>query len=398
MHLGLLGPKRVAMGDAGNLLPPPYHLVDNDFSMLDQTDLVFIDPVSTGYSRALPGEKPKEFHDFKKDIESVGDFIRLYCTRYLRWGSPKYLIGESYGTTRAAGLSGYLQERHGLYLNGIMLVSAVLNFQTIEFENGNDLPYMLYLPSYAATAWYHQRLAGYLEKRPICELLEEVEAFALGEYNTALVKGDSLTAEEQGRLVRKLSRYTGLSEAYLERLNLRPGIMRFTKELLRDQRRTVGRLDSRFTGIDHDAAGERIEHDPSMSATMGPFTAAFNQYVRTELDFQSDLPYEVIKDLGEDWTFAQHNNRFVDVAENLRQAISANPALRVFVANGYYDLATPYLATRYTFNHLALDPTLRGNITMGYYEAGHMMYVHLPSLEKLKGDLAGWMGAGMVEA
>jgi carboxypeptidase C (cathepsin A) len=359
---------------------------------------VFIDPVSTGYSRALPGEKPKEFHDFKKDIESVGDFIRLYCTRYLRWGSPKYLIGESYGTTRAAGLSGYLQERHGLYLNGIMLVSAVLNFQTIEFENGNDLPYMLYLPSYAATAWYHQRLAGYLEKRALTELLEEVEAFALGEYNTALVKGDSLTAEEQGRLVRKLSRYTGLSEAYLERLNLRPGIMRFTKELLRDQRRTVGRLDSRFTGIDHDAAGERIDHDPSMSATMGPFTAAFNQYVRTELGFQSDLLYEVIKDLGEDWTFAQHNNRFVDVAETLRHSISANPALRVFVANGYYDLATPYFATRYTFNHLGLDPTLRGNITMGYYEAGHMMYVHLPSLEKLKSDLAEWMGDGRTQS
>ena len=393
LHLGLLGPKRVEMGDAGKVLPPPYRLVDNAFSLLDQTDLVFIDPVSTGYSRALPGEKPKEFHDFKKDIESVGDFIRLYCTRYLRWSSPKYLIGESYGTTRAAGLSGYLQERHGLYLNGIMLVSAVLNFQTIEFEKGNDLPYMLYLPSYAATAWYHQRMAGYMEKRSLAEVLEEAESFALGEYNTALVKGDSLTTDERARLVRKLARYTGLSEAYLDRLNLRPEIMRFTKELLRDQRRTVGRLDSRFTGIDRDAAGERIEHDPSMSAIMGPYTAAFNQYVRAELGYQSDLPYEVLKDLGEDWTFAQHHNRYVDVAETLRQAISMNPALRVFVANGYFDLATPYFATQYTFNHLALEPALRGNIRMGYYEAGHMMYVHMPSLEKLKADLAEWMNA-----
>jgi carboxypeptidase C (cathepsin A) len=387
LHLGMLGPRRVEMGDAGHVLPPPYRLVDNTSSLLDQTDLVFIDPVSTGYSRAVPGEKPKDFHDFKKDIESVGDFIRLYCSRYQRWASPKYLIGESYGTTRAAGLSGYLQERHGMYLNGLVLVSSVLNFQTLEFGTGNDLPYLLYLPAYAATAWYHRRLPEALQKKSLPAVLEEVESFTLDEYNRALLKGDALSDQARARIANKLARFTGLAEAYIQRSNLRLEIMRFTKELLRDQRRTVGRLDSRFTGIDRDAAGEHFEHDPSSSATQGPFTAAFNQYVRAELGYQSDLPYEVLKDLWQDWSYTGHNNKFVDVGETLRHAISTNPALRVFVANGYFDLATPYFASQYTFNHLALDPALRSNIVMGYYEAGHMMYVHPPSLAKLKSDL-----------
>jgi carboxypeptidase C (cathepsin A) len=394
LHLGMLGPKRVEMGDVGNVLPPPYRLVDNPYSLLDQTDLVFIDPVSTGYSRAVPGEKPKDFHDFKKDIESVGDFIRLYTSRYQRWTSPKYLVGESYGTTRAAGLSGYLQERHGMYLNGLVLVSAVLNFQTLEFGTGNELPYLLYLPAYTATAWYHNRLPGSLQKKGLQAALEEAETFVFDEYNRALLKGDALTDLERSSIVHKLALFTGLSEAYIERTNLRPEIMRFTKELLREQRRTIGRLDSRFTGIDRDAAGEHFEHDPSSSATRGPYTAAFNQYVRAELGYESDLPYEVIKDLWQDWSYTDHNNKFVDVAETLRKAISTNPALRVFVANGYYDLATPYFASVYTFNHLALDPALRSNIVLRYYEAGHMMYVHLPSLEKLKGDLVEFMRQG----
>lgn len=387
LHLGLLGPKRVEMGDVGNVLPPPYRLVDNLFSLLDQTDLVFIDPVSTGYSRAVPGEKPKDFHDFKKDIESVGDFIRLYTSRYQRWTSPKYLIGESYGTTRAAGLSGYLQERHGMYLNGLVLVSSVLNFQTLEFESGNELPYLLYLPAYTAAAWYHQRLPASLQKKDLPVVLEEVESFVFDEYNSALLKGDALTDLERSRIIRKLARYTGLSEDYIARANLRLEIMRFTKELLRDKRRTIGRLDSRFTGIDRDAGGEHFEYDPANAAIKGPYTAAFNQYVRAELGYESDLPYEVIKNLWQDWSYTEYHNKYVEVAETLRRAISTNPALRVFIANGYYDLATPYFASEYTFNHLALDPTLRSNIAMRYYEGGHMMYVHLPSLEKLKGDL-----------
>lgn len=387
MHLGLLGPRRVLMDEIGNPLPPPYRLVDNEFSMLDHTDLVFIDPVSTGYSRAIVGEKAKQFHGFKKDIESVGDFIRLYTTRYQRWLSPKFLIGESYGTTRAAGLSGYLQDRHGMYLNGLMLISSVLNFQTLEFERGNDMPYMLFLPTYTATAWYHRRLPADLQK-DLDLARKESEQFAFGEYATALLKGNTLTPEEYASVVAKLARLTGLSETYIEQTNLRIEIFRFTKELLRDERRTVGRLDSRFKGIDLDAAGERFEDDPSMVNIMGPYTATFYDYVRRELKFEIDLPYEILNIKVWPWSYAEHENRYVEVSETLRRAMSINPFLKVYVANGYYDLATPYFASEYTFTHLGLDPILQSNLSMGYFEAGHMMYIHLPSLQKLKSELA----------
>jgi carboxypeptidase C (cathepsin A) len=398
LHLGALGPRRVWMDDIGNLPPPPYQLVDNPLSILDVTDLVFIDPVLTGYSRAVVGEKAKEFLNFKKDIESVGDFIRLYATRYQRWLSPKFLIGESYGTTRAAGLSGYLQDRHGMYLNGIMLISSILDFGTIDFHPGNDLPHILYLPTFAATAWYHQRLKGRLQK-DLRKLLAEVEEFALTEYTTTLMRGAAVPSKMRTAMIDQLASYTGLSADYLDRVNLRIEIMRFTKELLRDQRRTVGRLDSRFTGIDRDAGGETFEYDPSMANTSGPYTAAFNDYVRRELKFESDLPYEILNfKANEQWSFAQHENRYVEVAETLRKAITANPYLKVFVANGYYDLATPYFATQYTFNHLSLDPSLQQNISLGYYEAGHMMYIHQPSLAQLKQDLAKFISGAVSRA
>jgi carboxypeptidase C (cathepsin A) len=388
LHLGLLGPRRVVMGDAGNLLPPPYGLTDNEFSLLDETDLVFIDPVSTGYSRPVEGQKAREFHGFKKDIESVGDFIRLYTTRYGRWFSPKFLAGESYGTTRSAGLSGYLQERHGLYLNGIMLVSAVLDFSTLEFEPGNDLPYVLFLPTYAATACYHGKVRT---RRPMRKFLAEVEQFAAGEYAAALAKGSSLSLRQYAVIAAKLARYTGLSREYIEQTNLRPVIFRFCKQLLRDQRRTVGRLDSRFLGMDRDAAGEVWESDPSMDAILGPYTAALYDYVRTELKYESDLPYEILNGKVWPWSYSDHENRYVNVAEILRHAMCVNPHLKVHVANGYYDLATPYFATRYTFNRLGLEKELQNHITMSFYEAGHMMYVHLPSLKQLKQDLAGFI-------
>ena len=390
LHLGVLGPRRVNMGDAGSLLPPPYRLVDNEFSLLETSDLVFIDPVSTGYSRAVPGEQPKEFHGFKKDIESVGDFIRLYTTRYQRWLSPKFLIGESYGTTRAAGLSGYLQQRHGLFLNGIMLISSILNFQTADFHPANDLPYILFLPTYTATAWYHRKLDPELQQ-DLRATLNKVEAFAFGDYTRALMLGSALPAEQRQHIIRQLARFTGLSEDYIDRTDLRIEIFRFTKELLRAERRTVGRLDSRFIGIDRDSAGERFEFDPSMAAIMGPYTAALNDYVRSELNYESDLPYEIMTNRVRPWSYAEFENAYVDVARTLREAMHTNPALKVFVANGYFDLATPYFATQYTFNHLGLDASLQGNLRMSYFEAGHMMYVHLPSLEKLKADLADFL-------
>jgi carboxypeptidase C (cathepsin A) len=392
LHLGVLGPRRVVMTDIGDLPKPPYQLTDNEYSLLDTTDLVFIDPVSTGYSRPVEGEKARQFHGFKKDIESVGDFIRLYSSRYGRWLSPKFLIGESYGTTRASGLSAYLQDRHGLYLNGIMLVSAVLNFQCIDFTPGNELPYVLFLPSYTATAWYHGALRL---RRPLERLMAEVRDFALDEYAPALAKGDDLKPRERRVIAEKLARYTGISQDYIERANLRIPDYRFFKELLRSRGRTVGRLDSRFLGIDRDTLGDGAENDPSLTNIMGPYTAAFNDYVRRELNFESDLPYEILNGGVWPWSYAEHENQFVYVAESLRRAMTINPYLKVFVANGYYDLATPFFATEYTFNHLGLDESLRDNVSMGYYEAGHMMYIHMPSLERLKKDLAEFIASAM---
>ncbi|MCW5882581.1 MAG: peptidase S10 [Anaerolineae bacterium] len=393
LHLGLLGPRRVRMDDVGNLPPPPHRLADNEFSLLDVSDLVFIDPVSTGYSRPVVGEKAREFHGFRRDIESVGDFIRLYTTRTQRWTSPKFLIGESYGTTRAAGLSGYLQDRHGMYLNGIMLVSSILNFQTTLFHTGNDLPHILFLPTYAATAWYHRRLAPDLQQ-DLRATLAQVEAFALGEYATALMQGSALGDDDRARIRAALARYTGLSEEYVERTNLRIRIDRFVKELLRDERRTVGRLDSRLTGIDRDAAGEAYEFDPSLATIMGPYTATFYDYVRRELGFETDLPYEVLTSRVWPWSYGDHENRYVDVAETLRKAIATNSHLRVLVANGYYDFATPHFASDYTFDHLALAAPLAANLSVSYYEAGHMMYVHRESLLKLRAELERFIGGG----
>lgn len=391
LHLGLLGPRRVRMDEEGRPFPPPYRLVDNEFSLLDRTDLVFIDPVSTGYSRAVPGEKAEEFHDIQKDVQSVGEFIRLYTTRNQRWASPKFVIGESYGTTRAAGLSGFLQQQYGMYLNGILLISVVLNFQTLDFNPGNDLPHVLFLPTFTATAWYHHKLEAELQA-DLGKTLAEVEAFALNEYTLALVQGAALPEAQRKQIAARLARYTGLSEKYIQQTGLRINIYRFCKELLREQGQTIGRLDSRFTGVDRDSAGELNEFDPSYAAIQGTYTATFNHYVRSELKFESDLPYEILAPLYQKWKYETYQNRYVNVAETLRQAMAVNPALKVFVANGYYDLATPYLATRYTLNHLGLDGSYLENVTVKDFPAGHMMYIHLPSLSQLRDDLVAFLG------
>ncbi|MBI1794386.1 MAG: peptidase S10 [Chloroflexi bacterium] len=392
LHLGLLGPRRVVLEDDGSLPKPPFKLTDSEYSLLDETDLVFIDPMNTGYSRPVEGEKPKEWHGFKKDITSVGDFIRLYTTRYNRWLSPKFLIGESYGTTRASGLSGYLQERHGMYLNGIMLISAALDFSTIDFTINNELPYVMFLPAYAATAWYHHKLKV---RKPLQTLLKEVEKFAQGEYAAALLKGDTLTKRERAQIIEKMSRYTGLSPEFIDRSNLRINDQHFFKELLRERGQTVGRLDSRFIGRDRLGVTERPEYDPLLTNVMGPYTATFYDYIRSELKFESDLPYEILSDKVWPWSYAEFENQFVNVGETLRAAMTYNPYLKVFVANGYFDLGTPYFATEYTFNHLGLHESARKNVSMGYYEAGHMMYIHLPSLAELKKDLAEFIQGAM---
>jgi carboxypeptidase C (cathepsin A) len=394
LHLGVLGPRRVLMDDLGNPLPPPGRVVENAYSLLDVTDLVFIDPVSTGFSRAIPEEEAKKFHNFKHDIETVGEFIRLYTTRFKRWGSPKFLIGESYGTTRAAGLSGYLQDRHAMFLNGVMLISSILNFQTARFTPGNDMPYILFLPTYTASAWYHKQLDDDLQA-DLQATLAEVKAFAQTEYTLALMQGAALSAESRATIVQKLARFTGLSETYIDRADLRINIMGFVKELLREEGRTIGRLDSRFTGIDRNQNGAFMEHDPSMDNIMGPYTAAMNDYVRRDLAYESDLPYEILTPRVQPWNYEAFQNEFVDVAHTLSRAIAKNPYLKVYVANGYYDLATPYFATEYTFNHMGLDKSLHENISMGYFEAGHMMYIHMPSLAQLREELVAFIGSAV---
>jgi carboxypeptidase C (cathepsin A) len=394
LHLGALGPKRVALDDEGQLPPPPHRLADNPFSILDATDLVFIDPVSTGYSRAVPGQNPDQFHGVEEDIQSVGEFIRLYTTRNKRWVSPKFLIGESYGTTRAAGLSGFLQDE-GMYLNGIVLVSSVLNFQTLDFGPGNDLPYVLYLPTYTAAAWRHGVLDKKLQDQGLRPTLAEAENFAKQEYATGLLKGAVMPDNERNALAGRIAYYTGLSSNYVIRSGLRVPADRFFKELLRSQGKTVGRYDARYTGADRDDAGEQADYDPSYSAVLGPFTAGVNQYVREDLGFESDLPYEVLTGRVHPWNFGNYRNRYVNVAETLRSALVQNPYLKVHVACGYYDLATPYLAANYTFDHLPMAASLRQNISMSYYEAGHMMYLHHASLVDLRSNLTAFIASAV---
>lgn len=389
LHLGALGPRRVVMETSAATPPvppsPPYQLVENEHSWLAFTDLVFIDPVSTGYSRPVEGESANQFHGLEEDLRSVAEFIRLYTTRNQRWSSPKFLAGESYGTTRCAGLAGVLQDTHGMYLNGIVLISAVLNFQTLQFHTGNDLPYPLFLPTYTATAWYHRKLAPDLQA-DFNAAIAEAKAWALGEYATALAKGDLLTDAERADIVKKLARYTGLREQYIDDANLRPRIFNFTKELLRDQDRTVGRLDSRYLGIDADSVGASPDFDPSMVAISGAYTASMNNYVRTELKYENDNSYEILTGRVQPWSYAGSQNRYVNVAETLRSAIAKNNSLRVMVASGYYDLATPFFASDYTMHHLGLPPSLRANIETHFYHAGHMMYIRLPDLQKLTTD------------
>jgi len=386
LHMGLMGPKRVPLPDDASLPAPPYSLVANEHSLLDVTDIVMIDPVSTGVSREAGEAEAKEFHGYEEDIRSVGDFIERFVTTKNRWQSPKFLLGESYGTTRAAGLASELQDRHGMYLNGIAMVSTVLNFQTIRFGAGNDLPYVLFLPSYTATAWYHNRLNARLQS-DLHKTLSAVEDFATSEYSIALLEGDRIGDARRKKIVAELARFTGLSEDFIERNNLRVSMSRFAKELLRDRRRTTGRLDSRYVGIDRDAAGESYQYDPADAAITGPYTALLNEYLRNDLRFELPRKYNISGSVRP-WNYDVFTNRYVDASESLRSAMSQNPVLKVFVASGYYDLATPYFASDYTYHNLSLDAALRENVTFGYYEAGHMMYIHGPSLASLKTDLA----------
>lgn len=386
LHLGIFGPQRVNINDDGLSVNLPYHLVDNPSSILDVTDLVFIDPVSTGYSRPIPGEDAKQFHGVDEDIQSVAEFIRLYTTRNALWEVPKFIAGESYGTTRAAGLAQELHDNQHLYLDGVLLISTILNFQTINFSSGNDLPYILFLPSYTATAHYHNKLPPELQN-DFGKTLKDAEAFAKNEYALALMQGDSLPPEKRSQIIDKLSRYTGLSKTYLDLANLRVSIFRFAQELLRNERRTVGRFDSRMKGISSDSCSDTFEFDPSFDLIMGLFTATFNNYVRADLNWKSDDEYKILANVRP-WNYGTATNQYLNVAEKLRDVMNKNPSLEVYVASGFNDLATPYFATEYTILHLALDPSLHKNVTLKNYEGGHMMYLKHATLLKMKEDIA----------
>ena len=390
LHMGALGPRRVKMLDDGLMPPAPYEMEENASTWLDQTDLVFIDPVGTGYSRATKPELASKFFGVNGDIASIGDFIRMYLGRYERWKSPLYLVGESYGTTRAAGLSNHLFER-GIALNGIVLVSTVLNFQSIRFADNNDLPLVLIFPSYTATAWYHKQLPPDLQSKPLRDVLREAENFAVNEYAPAMLKIDRLSVAEKNSLLDKFSRLSGLSRDFVDYNNFRVDLGEFNKELLRKQRRTTGRLDSRFIGFDKDSAGEGPDFDPSMTAIRTPYTAVFNDYVRRELGFKSDLEYYILGGgITSPWNW-NTNNAYADTSQSLSSAMRKNPYMKVFVASGYYDMATPYFAAEYTVSAMNLDPQLRKNFSFTYYEAGHMMYIEKNSLRKLKEDVASFI-------
>lgn len=390
LHLGALGPRRVDMQDMLQASAPPYKLVDNAETWLDLTDLVFIDPVGTGYSRPAPEEKREQFHGVDEDVKSVGDFVRLWTSQNERWASPKFLAGESYGTTRAAGLSGYLQDRHGMYLNGLMLVSSILQFNTARFDPGNLWPYVLFLPTYTATSWYHNKLSAELQA-DLRTTLDEVEEFAMNDYLPALAQGTGLAESERQRIADKLVEYTGLDRTWILLSDLKINIHQFCKELLRTNGVTVGRLDSRFTGIDRDGVGEWTEHDPSLTAIMGPYTALLNDYVRRELKYENDLPYEILTGRVRPWNWGNAASGYTNVAETLREAMTKNPELNVWIANGYFDLATPYFATEFTLHQMGLEQSRRDNITMTYYPAGHMMYVHTESLKRFKEDFSNFI-------
>lgn len=394
LHLGTIGPRRVKMMDDGHMPPPPFELVDNESTWLLKADLVFIDPVGTGFSHAEKPENNRNYWGVRQDLSSVGEFIRLYITRNERWSCPLFVAGESYGTFRAAGLAGDLVD-NGIALNGVVLISTVLNFNAVGGgRGGNDMTYPHFLPTFAAAAWYHKKLPAELEARDLKSVVTEVQQWANTDYVQALNKGDTLSDSERQAAIDKLARYTGLDRTYIGNANLRVGAERFYKELLRDRHRTIGRYDARFTGIDPDNAAESPDYDPSEAVARPPFTMTFNEYVRTDLGFKTDREYEVLTGVGP-WDWGQRGPGGASTAESLRGALAKNPYLKVYVAEGYYDMATPWASVEYTFSHMNLDPTMNGSIVTGQYAAGHMIYLDSAEREKLNKDVGAFIDSAV---
>ena len=391
VHMGGMGPRSPKLLPNGAMPPPPYELKDNADTWLDQTDLVFIDAVGTGYSRARTIEVARRMNGVAGDIQSFGEFIRMYIVRNGRQLSPLFIAGESYGTFRAAGLAGYL-ENEGIAFNGITLIGTVLNLGTLSTANG-DINYILALPTCAADAWYHKKAAPDLLRKDLKSFLKEVESFAQGEYATALGKGDDLSAADRKAVIDKLARYTGLDARYIDESNLRWDTSHFTRELLRDKLETIGRYDGRLTGPSSPNTGETSEYDPSETLITPPFVAAFTNYVREELGFKTDLYYYPSGGI-QPWDYGLTEG-YADTASMLRNALVRNPYLKVMIVAGYFDMATPYFAVEYTFNHMGLSPDMHARMTWNFYQAGHMLYIDGDQHAKLKKDVAAFMAGAL---
>jgi carboxypeptidase C (cathepsin A) len=392
LHMGALGPRRVALRPDGLLPPAPYRIADNPSTLLDKSDVVLVDAISTGFSRAANAELSKKFLGVKGDIEAFSEFIRLYLTRYERWSSPLFLFGESYGTTRAAGIAGNLADQ-GISFNGITLLSTALTFQTLEYTKSNDQPYILLIPTFTMIAGYHKKLPPDL-MQDMDKARQESVQWAATDYSQALAKGDAIAADERQKVIDQMARYTGLSKEVLDQANLRIDVEKFTHYLLLDQKLRVGRLDGRFTGPDPNGVLDTPFYDPTEAAVLPPFTSVFNNYVRTALGYKTDMPYQVFpadQNFESSWNWGSGLGGFPDTATALRQAIVKNPYLKVLVMEGLYDLATPFYAADYTIDHLDLSPQYRKNISFATYGAGHMVYLPADGLKKMKNDEAGFM-------
>lgn len=389
LHMGAVGPRRIVMAEGAVPPPPPGRIEPNPDSWLPATDLVFVDPIGTGFSRAEPGVDTSQFYSVDGDVSSIGEFIRLYLARNNRWASPKYLAGESYGTTRAAGLSLHLSRRQGIDLSGIILVSSVLEFATIRDVEGNDLPMKLFFPGYTATAYHHRKLPADLQAQPIEAVLAMAERFAVTDYAQALSAGATLPEAELDRVSAEYARLSGLPQAMVKRNGLRVSPRRFFSALLADELKVVGRFDGTITGFDSDAGGVTPEYDPSYTAYQGAYTSAINAYFRNELQFETEQRYEILAGLP--WSYPQ--GQFVNVAGQLADAMVQNPHLRLFIASGYHDLATPYFATQYTVNRMVIPPASREKVVVRNYYGGHMMYHHDGSLQKLGEDVRAFIDA-----